>query len=95
MIFTASDGAHRNIGMASYIIAKLVMGHLCEIIHQENFKEFNIKGCFDFTIEHDAVIPRFNDIGSTVGGSETFAASINGRVLSQSVLQIARTLDYL
>ncbi|CAK7206784.1 hypothetical protein SEUCBS139899_009590 [Sporothrix eucalyptigena] len=43
IIFTASAGAHSNYGMASYTVAKLGMVRLCEILHQENFKEHNIK----------------------------------------------------
>ncbi|KAH7020484.1 hypothetical protein EDB80DRAFT_634005 [Ilyonectria destructans] len=56
IIFTASDGAHRNVGMASYIIAKLGMVRLCEILHQENFKEFDIKV---FSIHPGCVRTRF------------------------------------
>ncbi|CAK7221460.1 hypothetical protein SBRCBS47491_004533 [Sporothrix bragantina] len=43
IIFTSSAGAHSNFGMASYTIGKLGMVRLCEILHQENFKEHNIK----------------------------------------------------
>ncbi|KAL1891485.1 hypothetical protein Sste5346_007576 [Sporothrix stenoceras] len=43
IIFTSSVGAHSNFGMASYTIGKLGMDRLCEILHQENFKEHNIK----------------------------------------------------
>ncbi|CVK96641.1 uncharacterized protein FMAN_10971 [Fusarium mangiferae] len=47
IIFTSSSGAHANYGMGSYIVGKLGLVRLCEIIHHENFKEHNIK-CFAF-----------------------------------------------
>lgn len=47
IIFTSSSGAHANFGMGSYIVGKLGLVRLCEIIHNENFKDYNIK-CFAF-----------------------------------------------
>ncbi|KAF4967744.1 hypothetical protein FSARC_4805 [Fusarium sarcochroum] len=47
IIFTCSSGAHANFGMGSYIVGKLGLVRLCEIIHHENFKDYNIK-CFAF-----------------------------------------------
>lgn len=47
IIFTSSAGAHSNFGMGSYTVGKLGMVRLCEILHNENFKEFGIK-CFAF-----------------------------------------------
>ncbi|KAJ4250193.1 hypothetical protein NW762_012008 [Fusarium torreyae] len=47
IIFTSSSGAHTNFGMGSYIVGKLGLVRLCEIIHHENFKDYNIK-CFAF-----------------------------------------------
>jgi len=42
VIYTSSAGAHSNFGMGSYTMAKLGLVRLAEIIHNENFKEFNI-----------------------------------------------------
>ncbi|KAK5046152.1 hypothetical protein LTR84_008609 [Exophiala bonariae] len=56
IIFTSSAGAHANQGMGSYIAAKLSMVRLAEIIHMENFKEFNIKA---FAIHPGAIQTRF------------------------------------
>ncbi|CAK7201921.1 hypothetical protein SEUCBS139899_004637 [Sporothrix eucalyptigena] len=72
IIFTSSVGAHANSGMASYTIGKLGMVRLCEILHQENFKEHNIKvfsynpGCIRTRFFTDYV--DFLD-GKPVGGS--------------------------
>jgi len=47
IIFTSSSGAHAPRGMGSYTVGKLGQIRLAEIIHNENFEEFNIK-CFAF-----------------------------------------------
>ncbi|KAF5699382.1 hypothetical protein FMUND_14780 [Fusarium mundagurra] len=47
IIFTSSSGAHTNFGMSSYVVGKLGLVRLSEIIHHENFKDYNIK-CFSF-----------------------------------------------
>ncbi|KAH6995427.1 hypothetical protein EDB80DRAFT_815736 [Ilyonectria destructans] len=47
IIFTSSAGAHSNFGMSSYTLGKLGMIRLCEVLHHENFKEYNIK-CFAY-----------------------------------------------
>lgn len=56
IIFTSSAGAHANQGISSYIAAKLAMIRLAEIIHMENFKEYNIKA---FAIHPGAIQTRF------------------------------------
>jgi NAD(P)-dependent dehydrogenase (short-subunit alcohol dehydrogenase family) len=43
IIFTSSAGGHSNIGMGSYTMGKLGMIRLAEILHHENFKDYNIK----------------------------------------------------
>jgi len=43
IIFTSSAGGHSNIGLGSYTMGKLGMIRLAEIIHHENFKDYNIK----------------------------------------------------
>ncbi|EXJ53394.1 uncharacterized protein A1O5_13383 [Cladophialophora psammophila CBS 110553] len=56
IIFTASAGAHSNRGMSSYIVAKLGMVRLAEIIHVENFHEYNIRA---FAIHPGSIPTRF------------------------------------
>lgn len=56
IIFTSSAGAHANQGIGSYIAAKLAMIRLAEIIHMENYKEYNIKA---FAIHPGAIPTRF------------------------------------
>ena len=51
IIFTASAGAHANQGIGSYILGKLGMVRLCEILHNEN-KDCDIKA---FAIHPGAV----------------------------------------
>ncbi|EXJ54839.1 uncharacterized protein A1O5_12905 [Cladophialophora psammophila CBS 110553] len=43
IIFTSSAGAHSNIRLGSYTMGKLGMIRLAEILHHENFKDYNIK----------------------------------------------------
>lgn len=56
IIFTSSAGAHSNRGISSYILAKLSMVRLAEIIHVENFKDYNIKA---FAIHPGSIPTRF------------------------------------
>lgn len=56
VIFTSSAGAHSNRGMGSYIVAKLGMVRMAEVIHVEYFKENNIKA---FAIHPGAIPTRF------------------------------------
>ena len=69
IIFTASAGAHANIGGGSYIISKLGMVRLAEIIHVENYKQHNIK---TFAIHPGAIQTRFfHDFKNKVEGQAT------------------------
>ena len=67
IIFTSSAGAHANQGMGSYIVGKLGMVRLAEIIHAENHKEHpNIKA---FAIHPGAIKTRFfHDFQDKVNG---------------------------
>lgn len=56
IIFTSSAGAHSNRGISSYILAKLSMVRLAEIIHAENFEQYNIKA---FAVHPGAVPTQF------------------------------------
>ncbi|ETN40967.1 uncharacterized protein HMPREF1541_05247 [Cyphellophora europaea CBS 101466] len=56
IIFTSSAASHANEGISSYIVGKLGMVRLAEIIHAENFKESNIKA---FAIHPGAIPTRF------------------------------------
>jgi NAD(P)-dependent dehydrogenase (short-subunit alcohol dehydrogenase family) len=56
IIFTSSAGAHANRGVSSYIVAKLGMVRLAEIIHAENFEKHNVKA---FAIHPGNVATRF------------------------------------
>jgi NAD(P)-dependent dehydrogenase (short-subunit alcohol dehydrogenase family) len=56
IIFTSSAGAHTNAGIGSYIVGKLGMVRLAEIIHVENFQEYGIKA---FAIHPGAIPTRF------------------------------------
>ncbi|KPI42121.1 Dehydrogenase/ SDR family member 4 [Cyphellophora attinorum] len=47
IILVGSMGAHGNAGYSSYTTAKLGILRLAEIIHAENFKEYNIKAFCD------------------------------------------------
>jgi NAD(P)-dependent dehydrogenase (short-subunit alcohol dehydrogenase family) len=47
IIYTASSGANANRLMGSYILGKLGQLRLAEIVHNENYKEFNIR-CFAY-----------------------------------------------
>lgn len=55
IIFTSSAGAHANSGMSSYIVGKLGMVRLAEIIHAENH-DAGIKA---FAIHPGAIATRF------------------------------------
>jgi len=56
VIFTSSLGAHKNQGMSSYIVGKLGMVRLAEIIHVENYQNHNIKA---FALHPGAIPTRF------------------------------------
>lgn len=56
IIFTSSAASHANAGISSYILGKLGMVRLAEIIHVENFKESNIKA---FALHPGAIPTRF------------------------------------
>jgi NAD(P)-dependent dehydrogenase (short-subunit alcohol dehydrogenase family) len=43
IILTSSSGAHFSKGMSSYGLGKLSLVRFAEILHAENFKEYNIK----------------------------------------------------
>ncbi|KAF4632809.1 hypothetical protein G7Y89_g5317 [Cudoniella acicularis] len=47
IIYTSSSGAHSAYGIGSYTLGKLGQVRLAEIIHNENFKQYNIK-CFAY-----------------------------------------------
>ena len=55
ILLTASMGAHGNAGYSSYTMAKLGMLRLAEILHVENFKQYNIKA---FAVTPGAVATR-------------------------------------
>ena len=69
IIFTSSGGAHVNSGISSYILAKLSMIRLAEIIHAENFQEFSIQA---FAIHPGAIATKFySDFKDKVDGKST------------------------
>ncbi|KAK5094651.1 hypothetical protein LTS08_008507 [Lithohypha guttulata] len=43
IIFTSSSGAHTNIGMSSYVLAKLSQVRFAEILHVENCQSYGIR----------------------------------------------------
>lgn len=73
IIFTSSNGAHSNFGMGSYAVGKLGMVRLAETIHNENFKEYNIKA---FAFNPGCVRTRFyTDFKDKVDGIQTEGTS--------------------
>lgn len=69
VIFTSSAGAHTNAGISSYIVGKLGMVRLAEIIHAENFTEHGIKA---FAIHPGAIPTRFfHDFADAAAGRRT------------------------
>lgn len=56
IIFTASAGAHSNRGISAYIMGKLGMVRLAEIIHAENNQDYGICA---FAIQPGAIPTRF------------------------------------
>jgi NAD(P)-dependent dehydrogenase (short-subunit alcohol dehydrogenase family) len=90
IIFTSSIGAHYAQGMSGYGVAKLGQVRLAEIIHEENYKQYNVK-CFAY--HPGCVKTRFyTDFEDAVLGKVKSEQSGNYASLKDGVdLETART----
>lgn len=81
IIFTSSSGAHSNFGMSGYVLGKLGLVRLCEIIHHENFKDYNVKS---FAFNPGCVQTRFiTDFRDRVEGRTTNASYVTDGALNE------------